>query len=481
MAVTVADLVKYYADAPPPKSDSLAGLEARRTPGYQSPFKFEPSSLQSLGVGSFGTTKYGPLGEYTSVADALKLPTAPNVTSLYPLHRAAGLGTPGVPSLSELFAQRIGTSSRPLWEQIAERRGPAAGPVGLGKFLYDGGEALGRIMEAWRPQFEKFGLFMQNAAPGLQNLQRTLEALRLRPPFLYDALDAWEAFLEGDIEALDRFIVDHLGRRPDDRTRLAVQNRLERAFGTEDAPIPEWAGEPSGFDVGVFRLIRRQVRAEEAAIIDEVQRLREAGVDRVKVGFESGWRLRKALAQELGLDNKALWIDKELEDHYVRERFPGAVLVARDEKPNLPEMPSRKREPNLRSHTATVVAREAGEGLIKQKVIARPLETNEYNELVVPFDPKEDHGSSPGVLIPVIEGTHMDRFEAQERERGRMNQLHEAMRRAGLSQQEEEVMRLKWVEGLGNKEVATRLGRSASHVGVQAWRGFAKVKDAARG
>jgi hypothetical protein len=29
VAVSVADLVNYYADAPPPKNDSLADLEAR--------------------------------------------------------------------------------------------------------------------------------------------------------------------------------------------------------------------------------------------------------------------------------------------------------------------------------------------------------------------------------------------------------------------------------------------------------------------
>ena len=452
MPVSVSDLVKYYADEPPPKNDSLADLEARletlASPGYRTHFKFKPSSLSSLAAGAFGRPKYDQLGQYTSVTADLKVPTAPDVTSLYPLHRVVGPATARTTTVSELFAQRYGASSRPFWTQLAETHRLLSGSSG---------------------------------PLGPQNIQRTLEAIRIRPPFLYDALDAWEAFLEGDIEALDRFIVDHLGKRPDDRTRLAVQQRLERAFGIEGSPIPAWAGDPGEFYVGVFMRIQRQKRAGEAATIDEIQRFRDAGVDRVKVGFESGWRLRKALAQDLGLDHKALWIDKELEDHYIRERFPGAVLVARNEKPHLPVMPSRKREPNLRSHTATVVAREAAEGLIKQKVIARPLETTKHGDVVVPLDSKEDHAGAPGVVTVLTEDSHIEVFEAQERERGRLNQLRDAVRRAGLSPGEEEVMRLKWVEGLGNKDIAARLGRSAGQVGVQAWRGLEKVTEAARG
>ena len=62
-----------------------------------------------------------------------------------------------------------------------------------------------------------------------------------------------------------------------------------------------------------------------------------------------------------------------------------------------------------------------------------------------------------------------------------MNQLHEAMHRAGLSSGEEEVVRMKWVEGLRNKDIAAKLGRSAGQVGVEAYRGLQKVRDAARG
>jgi hypothetical protein len=449
--VSVADLVKYYADAPPPRNDSLADLEARLealiSPAYRSLFKFEPASLSPLVAGTFGTPKYGYLGPYTSVADALKPPPVPDVASLYPLHRAAGLTKSEATTIPELFAQRYGGSSSPLWKQLAETRRLLSGSSG---------------------------------AFSLQNVQRTLEAIRLRPPFLYDALDAWEAFLEADIEALDRFIAEHLGRRPDDRTRLAVQQRLERAFGREGSPIPAWAGDPGEFGVGVFMRIQRQMRAEEAAKIDELQRLRDAGVDRVRMGFEEGLRLRKVMAQDLGLDHEQLSIDGKLKDHYVRVRFPGAVLVARDEKPHLPEMPSRKREPNLRSHTVTSVEQEAAEGIIKERVMGRPLEPTKHGDLAVPFDPKEDHTRPPSVVTDLREEPHIEVFEAQERERGRLNQLRDTMRRAGLSPGEEEVMRLR-LEGLRNKDIAARLGCSAGQVGVQAWRGREKVREAARG
>jgi DNA-binding CsgD family transcriptional regulator len=441
--VSVADLVKHYADEPPPKNDTLADLEARLEvliyPTYRSPFGFEPSSLSTLVAGA--------VGPYTSAATVLKSPTIPAVASLYPIHRTTTSSSPRVMTISDLFAQRYGASASPIWKQLDETR---------------------RLLSGLSTPF------------GPQNIQRTLEAIRIRPPFLYDALDAWEAFLKGDIEALDRFIVDHLGKRPDDRTRLAVQQRLERAFGTDGSPIPAWAGDPGEFYVGVFMRIQRQKRAEEAATIGEIQRLREAGVDRVKVGFESGGRLRKALAQDLRLDHKQPWIDNKLREHYLLERFPGAVLAARAEEPHLPEMPSRKREPNLRSRTARSVEQEAPEGLIKERVVGRPLKPTTHGDLAVPFDPTEDHGKPPSVVTVLREESHMEVFEAQERERGRLNQLHGTMRRAGLSPGEAEVMHLR-LEGLRNKGIAARLGRSASQVGGELYRAIAKVREAARG
>lgn len=168
MAPTVADLVKFYADAPPPKKDSLADLEAHldalRTSGYRSPFKFEPSSLSSLAAASFGTTKYGPLGEHTSAADALTLPGVSEVSSLCQAHHATG------PVLPE---------PTPLSELLAERYGQSPGLIGAAKFLYDAGENLNRTMEAWRPQLKKVGAFVGELTAGLE---RTLNALRSTRP-----------------------------------------------------------------------------------------------------------------------------------------------------------------------------------------------------------------------------------------------------------------------------------------------------------
>jgi hypothetical protein len=83
------------------------------------------------------------------------------------------------------------------------------------------------------------------------------------------------------------------------------------------------------------------------------------------------------------------------------------VLVARDEKPHLPETSSRKREPNLRSHTVTSVEQEAAEGIIKERVIGRPLKPTKYGDLAVPFDPKEDHARPPSVVTVLREESHI--------------------------------------------------------------------------
>ena len=183
MPVSVSDLVKYYADNPPPKKDSLADLEARLealvSPRYRNPFKFEPSSLSSMAAGALGTPKYGQLGQYTSVADVLKPPTVPGVTSLYPIHRAAALGTPRASTISELFAQRYEAPSSPIWEHLAETRRLVAGPSGATKFLYGGGNALNQALETLRPQLEKFGMFVGSLA---DRVEKTLNALRGRRP-----------------------------------------------------------------------------------------------------------------------------------------------------------------------------------------------------------------------------------------------------------------------------------------------------------
>jgi hypothetical protein len=183
--VSVADLAKYYADSAPPKNDSLTDLEARlkalSSPSYRSPFKFDPSSLSSLADGAFGTPKYGRIGSYTSVADVLKPPTVPDVASLYPLHRAAGLGTPGAPTISELFAQRYEASSSPLWKELAEGRGISPGL--FGKFLHEGRNALGQALERLRPQLETFGMFAGGLAARVENVLSTLRTTWPRDPY----------------------------------------------------------------------------------------------------------------------------------------------------------------------------------------------------------------------------------------------------------------------------------------------------------
>jgi hypothetical protein len=217
--VSVADLAKYYADSAPPKNDSLADLEARlealSSPSYRSPFKFDPSSLSSLADGAFGTTKYGRIGSYISVADVLKPPTVPDVASLYPLHRAAGLGTPEAPTISELFAQRYGASSSPLWKELAKSRGTSPGL--FGKFLHEGGNALGRALERLRPQLKTFGMFAGVLAARVENVLSTLRTTWPRDPYgnrvpghnasLY-VLARWA--YRGDYEARAEFL-DEIG------------------------------------------------------------------------------------------------------------------------------------------------------------------------------------------------------------------------------------------------------------------------------
>ena len=332
-------------------SELKGRFEAISGVGYRKPFLAKPYFFSHLGFESLPAAISRTFGEYALLP-----------TWRLPFRQAIGPSTFKVATLSEI----LGSSYRPSMPLF-----------GATKNLYGTGDLLEKTMKAWS---------LQNLE---QSLQQWIDALRVRPPFMYAALDAWEAFLEGDIEALDRFIVDHLQRQPDNTIRLAVQDRLERAFGTEGLSVPEWASDPSGFDVAVFRRIKRQVRTEEEATINEIRRLQEAGVADVRMGFQEGLRLRKAMAQDLGLDHKHLWISNKLKDHYVQERFPGAVLVARAEKPHLPETPARKREPNLRSHTATSVEQEAAEGLIKERVIGARLRQMNTATLSSPSTPKK--------------------------------------------------------------------------------------------
>jgi hypothetical protein len=157
VAVKVADLVRAYANVPPPKNAPLADLEAQlealRSPDYRSPFQFKPLSRKPPGVGP-----YESLGTYASVAEALK-PPAINVPSPYQAHHTTGLVLPGPTPLSELLTERYGQSP---------------GLIGAAKFLYDAGGTLNRTMEAWRPAIQGFSRFLQEAALGLQNAQTSI-------------------------------------------------------------------------------------------------------------------------------------------------------------------------------------------------------------------------------------------------------------------------------------------------------------------
>ncbi len=219
MPVSVADVAKYYADSAPPKNDSLADLEARlealSSSGYRSPFKFEPSSLSSLAAGAFGTPKYARIGLYTSVADVLNTPNVLDVASLYPLRRAAGLGTLRDTMLSQKFAQRYGASSSPLWKELAEGRGTLPGL--FGKFLHESGNASSQALEQLRPLLEKFGIFAGGLAARVENVLSPLRTMRPRDAYgnlvpdhnasLY-VLARWA--YRGDYEARAKFL-DEIG------------------------------------------------------------------------------------------------------------------------------------------------------------------------------------------------------------------------------------------------------------------------------
>ncbi len=227
MPVSVADLAKYYADTAPPKNDSLANLEARlealTSPSYRNPLKFEPS-LPHLAAEAFGTTKYGPLGQYTFVATALKVPVVPDVASLYPLHRVAGPSTPGATTVSELFAQRYGAPSSPLWTQLAERHGFSPGLIGSGNFLYETEDFFSKTLEKW----------------GIRSLEETarwwIDALGSTQPAELHPLELAADEALSHLMAGRRKKVEHFLRHwlrivePDIETQEAMMRVLSRQF-----------------------------------------------------------------------------------------------------------------------------------------------------------------------------------------------------------------------------------------------------------
>ena len=302
MPVSVADLAKYYADNPPPKEDSLADLEARLealiSPSYRNPFKFEPFSLPSLMAGALGTSKYSQLGSFSSVADVLKPPTVPGVTSLYPIHRAAALGTPRVPTISDLFAQRYGAPSSPIWEHLAETRRLVAGSSGATKFLYGGGNALSQALETLRPQLEKFGMFMQNTAVGLQSAEtgirrwlaeaaeRAAHREAVVDDLLMSAYQAAEQIGRNKPQAALKFMRREFGWKQPSQGHVAAFWEALQADDTELREEMLIAPRPLGWLASrvAFRMRRTQQERDPRDLFcqkqlspDQVQKLRGAG------------------------------------------------------------------------------------------------------------------------------------------------------------------------------------------------------------
>jgi hypothetical protein len=248
-------------------------------------------------------------------------------------------------------------SSSPLVQEFARILGdPRYSPTltTVGKSVSDAAQGLGRAMEALRPKINGFTKFLEDLA---QAAAPTLTALRLRPPFLFAAFDAWEAFLAGDVEAIDRFIVDRLGRRPNDRIRVFVQGRLEQAFGMDGAEPPSWADDAAAFWVAVFRSLRN----EERVILRMVGSLREKVGRRVSLASDQA--LRYTLAQTYGEDprNPRRW--GRLKGLFLEDEFPGAVLLAWDDRPtDEPLLPVQgRRGTNLLSRTTRIVKEQGAE------------------------------------------------------------------------------------------------------------------------
>jgi hypothetical protein len=205
--VSVADLAKYYADNPPPKRAPLAELEARlealRTPGYRSPFKFDTS----LGAMPFGTS--GPGIICKSMAEVLNGPSVPNVASRYPILPSGVPIVPGVRSASQLFARAYQPSPR---------------LSGAAKAAHDAGIFFSRAFEKW----------------GIRSLEETAErwidALGSAKPAELHPLElaAYEALghlMAGRIEKVNRFLRRWLRiPEPDVETHEAMMRVLDRKF-----------------------------------------------------------------------------------------------------------------------------------------------------------------------------------------------------------------------------------------------------------
>jgi RNA polymerase sigma factor (sigma-70 family) len=186
----------------------------------------------------------------------------------------------------------------------------------------------------------------------------------------------------------------------------------------------------------------------------------------IRASLATDRALRYALASTYGVDPE----DPErwgfLKNRFLAEEFPGAVLLAWEDRPmEEPVLPVRGiRGTNLLSRTTRIVKGLDGEAYKLRKVVAK-----KPHLLTSP-----DADGTGGDIGAELD---LERFAALEAER---KQVRDALENAGLSPQEAEVMHLKFWQGLGNKEIAHIVGRSASQIGVEAFRGIAKVTEALR-
>jgi hypothetical protein len=324
----------------------------------------------------------------------------------------------------------------------------------IGKSVSDTAQGLGRVMEALRPKAHAFSKFLQDLA---QAASPTLTALGLRPPFLFAAFGAWEAFLAGDVEAIDRFIVDRLSRRPDDRIRVFVQGRLEQAFGMDGAEPPRWADDAAAFWVAVFR----SIRIEERATLRMVDDLREEVGRRASLASDPA--LRYALASAYAGDPKNPKNWNFLKEKFLAEEFPGAVLLAWKGRPaDEPLLPvPGTRGINLLSRTTRIVKEQGTEA----HKLARLAKKKPHVLLSGNTDGTKDLAAD----------ADLERFAAQEWELQRMRGV---LDRAGLSHQQEQVLDLK-LRNLSEDEISARLGRPKGHVAVVWFNTLAKITEAA--